>query len=93
MTNLGTGTVAEELVAATGGLVGTYAVGSGPMSVAFDGAYIWVVNNGSSNVTKLVAATGALVGTYAVATGPYAVAFDGANIWVAVPNSNLITKL
>ena len=39
--------------------VGTYAYG-----VAFDGANIWVANNGSNNVTKLRASDGALQGTF-----------------------------
>ena len=59
-----------KLNAATGAVVGTYAVGDGPYGIAFDGANIWVANYDSDNVTKLNAATGAVVGTYAVGNGP-----------------------
>ncbi len=45
-----------KLDASSGSLLGTYAVGSGPM--AFDGANIWVANAGSVNVMKLDASTG-----------------------------------
>src|SRR6266571_5308124 len=60
----------------------SYAVGTNPGGVAFDGANIWVANGGSNDVTKLAASTGAVLGTFAVATSPTAVAFDGANVWV-----------
>jgi YVTN family beta-propeller protein len=73
--------------------VTTFAVGSSPHGVAFDGANIWVANYGSDNVTKLNAATGAVVGTYAVGDGPIGIAFDGANIWVANYYGNNVTKL
>lgn len=42
-----------KLNAATGGSIGTYAVGTNPYGVAFDGANIWVANISSNNVTKL----------------------------------------
>jgi DNA-binding beta-propeller fold protein YncE len=71
-------------------LVGTYATGTNPWGVAFDGTNIWVTNTGSNNVTKLLASTGATVGTY---TNPDAVAFDGTNIWVANDISFTVTKL
>src|ERR1700680_3023816 len=59
-----------------------FAVGVNPEGVAFDGANIWVANNGSNTVTKLRASDGANLGTFAVGGGPEGVAFDGANIWV-----------
>lgn len=68
------------------------AVGSFPSSIAFDGANLWVTNNGSE-VTKLRATDGAILGTFGVGSGPFGVAFDGANIWVANQNSNNVTKL
>ena len=71
-----------KLLASTGATVGTYAVGTSPTGVAFDGANIWVANSASHSVTKLLASTGATVGTYQVGNNPYAVAFDGSNIWV-----------
>ena len=59
------------------------AVGSCPEAIAFDGANIWVANNGSNNVTKLRASDGAVQGSYAVGGSPCGIAFDGTNIWVA----------
>ena len=58
----------------------SFAVGSAPFGVAFDGANIWVANSGGNNVTKLPASDGANLGTFAVGDSPQGVAFDGANI-------------
>ncbi len=71
----------------------TFAVGTSPTGVAFDGASIWVANAASNNVTKLRASDGALLGTFAVGTAPRGVAFDGGSIWVANFGSNTVTKL
>jgi hypothetical protein len=70
-----------------------FTTATGPMGVAFDGANIWVSNDGSNNVTKLLASTGAVLGTFTVGTNPIGVAFDGANLWVANLNSKNVTKL
>jgi hypothetical protein len=67
-----------------------FPVGAAPLSAAFDGANIWVVNE-SGSVTKLQAATGANLGTFALGGSPVGIAFDGANIWVSSENSNTIT--
>ncbi|MCZ6753411.1 MAG: PEGA domain-containing protein [Acidobacteria bacterium] len=64
-----------------------------PMGVAFDGANIWVSNQGNHNVMKLRASDGALLGTFTVGTGPNYVASDGANIWVSNTGSGNVTKL
>jgi hypothetical protein len=82
-----------ELQAATGKVVGTYAVGLYPTAVAFDGANIWVANNQSNSVSKLEAGSGTVVGTYTVGTLPVALAFDGGNIWVANSNGGAVTKI
>ncbi len=71
----------------------SFAVGTGPIGVAFDGANIWVANLSSNNVTKLRASDGTTLGTFAVGTSPHGVAFDGANIWVANDSSNTVSKL
>ena len=68
-------------------------VGSSPVGVAFDGANIWVANNGSGTVTKVRASDGNIQGTFTVGTSPIGVAFDGTNIWVANAGSNTVTKL
>lgn len=64
----------------------TFAVGSGPIELAFDGVNIWVTNQRSNDVTKLRASDGANLGTFPVDFGPVGIAFDGANIWVACGN-------
>ncbi|HEY3027986.1 MAG TPA: hypothetical protein VGJ55_17690 [Pyrinomonadaceae bacterium] len=71
----------------------SFAVGTSPIGVAFDGVNIWVANKNSNNVTKLRASDGALQGTFAAGTNPQGVAFDGANIWVANAGSDNVTKL
>jgi len=71
----------------------SFAVGTFPVEVAFDGANIWVANEFSNNVTKLRASDGAVQGTFAVGTNPIGVAFDGANVWVTNFNNNNVTKL
>ena len=63
-------------------MLGSYSVGTGPRDIAFDGANIWVANNGSNNVTELQASTGLVLGTFSVGAAPRGIAFDGVNIWV-----------
>ena len=83
----------SKLRASDGALLGTFAVGSNPHGVAFDGANIWVANFSSNNVSKLRASDGTLLGTFAVGSFPNGVAFDGANIWVTNISSNTVSKL
>jgi DNA-binding beta-propeller fold protein YncE len=65
--------------------------------MAFDGANIWVANNGSNNVMKLRASDGAVLGTYAVGRGPFGVALAptgaGVIVWVANFGSDTVSKL
>jgi DNA-binding beta-propeller fold protein YncE len=46
------GNTVTELVASTGAVVGTCAVGSGPVGIVFDGVNIWVANTNSNNVSN-----------------------------------------
>src|SRR5204863_524129 len=73
----------------------TFAVGSVPTAVAFDGDNIWVANSGSNNVSKLRASNGAPQpgSPFAVGSLPQGVAFDGANIWVTNFSSSNVSKL
>lgn len=71
----------------------SFAVGSQPSGVAFDGSNIWVSNHADGTVTKLRASDGENLGTFAAGVNPSTVAFDGANIWVANYGSNTVTKL
>lgn len=66
--------------------------GSGPIVIAFDGANLWVANNGSNNVTELRASDGTNLATFSVGTRPFGIAFDGANIWVVNSFSNTVSK-
>ena len=61
--------------------------------VAFDGANIWVTNEGDNTVTKLRGADGANLGTFPVGHYPRGVAFDGANIWVTSYFDGSVSKL
>jgi DNA-binding beta-propeller fold protein YncE len=74
-------------------MCGSQFKGATRFAVAFDGANIWVVNLGSSTVTKLRAADGALLGTFHVGFSPQGIAFDGANIWVMNNGDSTVTKL
>jgi YVTN family beta-propeller protein len=68
-------------------------VGIQPEWLVFDGANMWVSNNGSSSVTKIVAATGARVGTFPVGAYPAGLAFDGSTVWVANSQANTASRL
>jgi len=54
----------------------------------FDGANIWVANNGIGYVTKIRASDGYRLDDFRVDTGPAPLTFDGANIWVANSGDN-----
>ena len=71
--------------------MGKFSVGDGPAGVAFDGASIWVSNNGSDNVMRLNPSDGAILATFAVGNGPFGIAFDGFNLWVANAGSNTVS--
>src|SRR5713226_7735572 len=51
-----------------GNQTASFAVGSSPFPVAFDGASIWVAN-GDDTVTKLRPSDGSTLGTFTVAVG------------------------
>jgi hypothetical protein len=74
-------------------LTTSFKVGDNPYAIAFDGANMWVTNNGDSTVSKLRASDGANLGTFNVGGAPMGVAFDGANIWVVNSFPNTVTKL
>ena len=74
-------------------LATSFKVGQNPYAVAFDGANVWVTNNGDSTLSKLRASDGANLGTFNVGPNPMGMAFDGANIWVVNSFHNTVTKL
>jgi hypothetical protein len=76
----------------------SFAIGKEPRGIAFDGANVWVVNQGynlkvDGSVTKLNSANGATLGIFPVGHHPSTAAFDGANIWVANTHDNTVTEL
>ena len=73
-------------------LVGSYATGSGPAGIAFDGQCMWVANSQANTVSRINASTGALVGTYATGVWPRWVVFDGTNVWVTNGSDNTVSK-
>lgn len=73
--------------------IGTFKVGAQPHFVAFDGANIWVTNQGSNNVTKLRVCDGSLVGTFPAGGLTTGIAFDGANVWVGNSHEETVSKL
>lgn len=80
-TGAGNGTV-SKLRVKDGSVVGVYTVGPNPWGIAFDGAYMWVANDGGASISKVRASDGSVVGTFNLTIGPYGVAFDGLHIWV-----------
>src|SRR4051794_25400587 len=70
-----------------------FPVGEWPVSLAFDGSNIWVVNTSGSSITKLRTEDGSTLGTFGVGTWPSYVAFDGVNIWVTNSADDTVTKL
>ena len=72
----------------------SFPVGNGPRGITFDGANIWVTNDGDGTVTKLRASDGTNLGTFSSGGGnPEWITFDGANIWVSNTGSSNVTKL
>jgi hypothetical protein len=71
----------------------TFSTGQRPTFLAFDGANIWVANEGPDTVTKIRASDGVTLGVFSVGSDPRGIAFDGANIWVANVGPDTVTKL
>jgi hypothetical protein len=67
---------ATTVTAGFGGLYGA----------TFDGANIWVTDNGANRLFKLDSA-GAILQTVTVPTGPRMLVFDGANLWIPTSSS------
>ena len=72
----------------------TYPVGSNPEGIAIDASgNVWVVNNGSNNVTVLNS-SGAALFTPSVGTSPVGIAIDSSgNAWVTNSGSGTVTEL
>ena len=72
--------------------LGTFATGSGPSGISFDGANIWVSNSNDNTVVKLRPSDGAILSTLPAANGPSAAAFDGARVWVTNSASHSVSR-
>jgi DNA-binding beta-propeller fold protein YncE len=72
-----------KLRANDGTVLGTFAVGTDPIGLAFDGLTSGLRTTVDFTVTKLRASDGAELGTFPVGKLPVGVAFDGANIWLS----------
>ena len=74
-----------------------------PVDIAFDGEYMWVVNQGDDEVIKFPASEGIITDTgildpenferIGVGNNPSAIAFDGENMWVTHSGSKNVTKI
>jgi YVTN family beta-propeller protein len=82
VTNFFSSTV-TKLRASDGAVLGTFALGSEPAGIAYDGSTLWIANSGSNTVVRVRPADGGVIATYAVGKGPLGVAFDGASMWSA----------
>jgi DNA-binding beta-propeller fold protein YncE len=79
-----------------GAILQTVTVGLGPQIPVFDGANIWVPNNGSNSITVVQASTGNVVATISADANnllnrPVAVGFDGERILVANNAGDTVT--
>jgi DNA-binding beta-propeller fold protein YncE len=72
--------------------VATYNVGSNPVGLAFDGTYVYVVNEFGNNVYMFLARNGYLETSIGVGSEPVGIACDGTNMWVANAGNNTVTK-
>ena len=72
---------------------GTYATGTTPDGVAFDGTtHMWVTNNGSDTVSVFNLDGTQITGSpFATGSLPYGVAFDGTHMWVANGGSSTVS--
>ena len=75
------------------GAAATYATGTNPYGVAFDGTNIWITNINSNTVSKMNPADGTKVDYTTTGTNPIGVAFDGTNIWIANNGSATVSKM
>jgi DNA-binding beta-propeller fold protein YncE len=81
-----------KLRASDGANLGTFAARENPIAIAYDGTYIWVVNNSTNRVTKL-STSGSPIQSVPVGSNPVAIAFDGTNIWVVNKGSNNVSRI
>jgi DNA-binding beta-propeller fold protein YncE len=79
-------------LSADGTVAGTFKVGDGPLSAAYAGGLVYVVNNGGNSVSMLRAGDGASAGTFAVERSPVGLAVTGSVVWVTNSGSGSVSK-
>jgi hypothetical protein len=64
-------------------------VGTTPQDLVYDGAHIWVINNGSNTLTRINAVDNSTdsFSVSSLGNSPHTLAFDGANIWIGYDNN------
>jgi hypothetical protein len=87
------GSATAKTRASDGSAIGSFAVGSAPRGIVFDGQHVWIANAASNTVTKLRASDGTLLGHIPVQSAPRGLAFDGAHVWVSNSGSGTVSKL
>jgi len=63
-----------------------------PQFVTFDGANIWVTNQGTNNISKMSACNGSLIGTFSAGSTTTGIAFDGVNVWASNNADGTVSK-
>src|SRR5215469_2886650 len=82
-----------RLLASSGAVVGSYAVGTSPTALAFDGANIWLARR-QQQCREIAGEHRPDRGHLRGRVLPQGVTFDGTNIWVANAGSgNKVTRL
>lgn len=74
-------------IAAEGGVVGDFPVGSGPRALVSDGESLWVASEQGERVARVDPESGEVLASFPVAGGPVALEFDGSALWVALSDS------
>ena len=63
-----------------------------PVSLTFDGKYIWSANSGHGTVTRKTM-DGVTIETYSVGTGPASLIHDGRSLWITNIADDSVSKL
>ena len=63
-----------------------------PVALAFDGANMWVANQGSNTVTRLRASDAVVLAMLPVGPTPIAAAFDGTNVWLLNAGNQTLSR-
>lgn len=76
-----------------GSVVGDYPVDDGPLSMAFDGAHLWIAHQDSQTLVQLDVSTGDVRQRYVLPGAPAALEFDGSQLWAALSARNEVVAV